>query len=87
MFIVEIIDPETGEVLPYGESGEVVITTLAKEAMPVISYRTRDISYLIPEECKCGRTSMRLANIQGRTDDMIIIKGVNVFPSQIERCV
>ena len=87
MFIVEIIDPETGEVLPYGESGEVVITTLAKEAMPVIRYRTRDISYLIPEECKCGRTSMRLANIQGRTDDMIIIKGVNVFPSQIESVV
>ena len=87
MFIVEIIDPKTGEVLPYGESGEVVITTLAKEAMPVIRYRTRDISYLIPEECKCGRTSMRLANIQGRTDDMIIIKGVNVFPSQIESVV
>ena len=87
MFLVEIIDPNTGEVLPYGEQGEVVITTLTKEAMPVIRYRTRDISYLIPEPCKCGRTSMRLANIQGRTDDMLIIKGVNVFPSQIESVV
>lgn len=87
MFIVEIIDPVTGEVLPYGEKGEVVITTLAKEAMPVLRYRTRDISYLIPEPCKCGRTSMRLAAIQGRTDDMMIIKGVNLFPSQIESVV
>ena len=87
MFIVEIIDPVTGEVLPYGEKGEVVITTLAKEAMPVLRYRTRDISYLIPEPCKCGRTSMRLASIQGRTDDMMIIKGVNLFPSQIESVV
>lgn len=87
MFIVEIIDPVTGEVLPYGEKGEVVITTLTKEAMPVLRYRTRDISYLIPEPCKCGRTSMRLASIQGRTDDMMIIKGVNLFPSQIESVV
>lgn len=87
MFIVEIINPETGEVLPYGEKGEVVITTLTKEAMPVLRYRTRDISYLIPEPCKCGRTSYRLAPIQGRTDDMMIIKGVNLFPSQIESVV
>lgn len=87
MFIIEIINPETGEVLPYGEKGEVVITTLAKEAMPVLRYRTRDISYLIPEPCICGRTSMRLAPIQGRTDDMMIIKGVNLFPSQIESVV
>ncbi len=87
MFIVEIINPETGEVLPYGETGEVVITTLTKEAMPVLRYRTRDISYLIPEPCKCGRTSMRLAPIQGRTDDMIKIKGVNLFPSEIESVV
>lgn len=87
MFLVEIIDPNTGEVLPYGEKGEVVITTLTKEAMPVLRYRTRDISYLIPEPCRCGRTSWRLANIQGRTDDMLIIKGVNVFPSQIESVV
>ncbi len=87
MFLIEIIDPNTGEVLPYGEKGEVVITTLTKEAMPVLRYRTRDISYLIPEPCICGRTSWRLANIQGRTDDMLIIKGVNVFPSQIESVV
>lgn len=87
MFLVEVIDPETGEVLPHGEKGEVVITTLTKEAMPVLRYRTRDISYLIPEPCICGRTSWRLANIQGRTDDMLIIKGVNVFPSQIESVV
>ncbi len=87
MFIVEIIDPNTGEVLPYGEKGEVVITTLTKEAMPMLRYRTRDISYLIPEPCSCGRTNYRLANIQGRTDDMLIIKGVNVFPSQIESVI
>ena len=87
MFYIEIIDPATGEVLPYGEKGEVVITTLAKEAMPVIRYRTRDISYLIPDSCECGRTNWRLAPIQGRTDDMLIIKGVNVFPSQIESVV
>lgn len=87
MFIVEIIDPVTGEVLPYGEKGEVVITTLVKEAMPILRYRTRDISYLIPEPCECGRTSYRLAPIQGRTDDMMIIKGVNLFPSQIESVV
>ena len=87
MFLVEIIDPNTGEVLPYGEKGEVVITTLTKEAMPVLRYRTRDISYMIPEPCKCGRTTYRLANIQGRTDDMMIIKGVNVFPSQIESVI
>lgn len=87
MFIVEIIDPKTGEVLPYGESGEVVITTLTKEAMPVLRYRTRDISYIIPESCVCGRTSYRLAPIQGRTDDMLKIKGVNLFPSEIESVV
>ncbi len=87
MFYVEIIDPNTGKVLPYGEKGEVVITTLTKEAMPVLRYRTRDISYLIPEPCRCGRTTWRLANIEGRTDDMLIIKGVNVFPSQIESVV
>ena len=87
MFYVEIIDPNTGKVLPYGEKGEVVITTLTKEAMPGLRYRTRDISYLIPEPCRCGRTTWRLANIEGRTDDMLIIKGVNVFPSQIESVV
>lgn len=87
MFLVEIVDPNTGEVLPYGEKGEVIITTLTKEAMPVLRYRTRDISYLIPEPCQCGRTTYRLAPIQGRTDDMLIIKGVNVFPSQIESVI
>lgn len=87
MFYVEIIDPNTGKVMPYGEKGEVVITTLTKEAMPVLRYRTRDISYLISKPCRCGRTTWRLANIEGRTDDMLIIKGVNVFPSQIESVV
>ncbi|MFO7838166.1 MAG: phenylacetate--CoA ligase [Desulfosalsimonadaceae bacterium] len=83
-FIPEIIDPQTGEVLPYGETGELVITTLTKEAFPVIRYRTRDITSLNPEPCICGRTHYRMAKISGRTDDMLIIRGVNVFPSQIE---
>ncbi len=83
-FIYEIIDPKTGEVLPDGETGEVVITTINKEGIPVLRYRTKDISYLIDEPCKCGRTNRRMAKIQGRTDDMLIIRGVNVFPSQIE---
>jgi phenylacetate-CoA ligase len=83
-FIIEIIDPNTGEPKEYGEEGEVVITTLTKEALPIIRYRTRDISVLNPEPCKCGRTSMRMRKISGRTDDMLIIRGVNVFPSQIE---
>lgn len=83
-FYIEIVNPETGEVLPDGERGEVVITTLTKEAIPMLRYRTRDISYIIPEKCKCGRTTKRLAKIQGRSDDMLIIKGVNVFPSQVE---
>lgn len=83
-FIPEIIDPETGEVLPYGEKGELVFTTLTKEAFPVIRYRTRDITRLIPEPCICGRTFVRMEKVTGRTDDMLIIRGVNVFPSQIE---
>ncbi|MGB9802500.1 phenylacetate--CoA ligase family protein [Desulfofundulus sp.] len=83
-FLVEIIDPETGEVLDYGQEGEVVITALTKEAFPVIRYRTRDISVINPEPCPCGRTTARLRRIAGRTDDMLIISGVNVFPSQIE---
>jgi len=83
-FLVEIIDPITGEPKNYGEEGEVVITTLTKEALPIIRYRTRDISSLNPEPCRCGRTSMRMKKITGRTDDMLIIRGVNVFPSQIE---
>jgi phenylacetate-CoA ligase len=83
-FIPEIIDPHTGEVLPYGEIGELVFTTITKEAFPVIRYRTRDITSLNPEPCKCGRTHVRMNRVSGRTDDMLIIRGVNVFPSQIE---
>ena len=83
-FLVEIIDPETGDVLPEGASGELVFTSITKEAFPIIRYRTRDICTLIPEPCKCGRTHIRMAKPNGRTDDMLIIRGVNVFPSQIE---
>ncbi len=84
MFIPEIIDPDTCAVLPYGESGELVFTTLTKEGFPLIRYRTRDICTLYPEQCKCGRTHIRMAKPMGRSDDMLIIRGVNVFPSQIE---
>lgn len=83
-FLPEIIDPETGEVLPYGEKGELVFTTITKEAFPLIRYRTRDISSLNPETCPCGRTLVRMERVSGRSDDMLIIRGVNVFPSQIE---
>jgi len=83
-FIPEIIDPETGESLPYGERGELVFTTITKEAFPVIRYRTRDITRLHPETCVCGRTTVRMERVSGRSDDMLIIRGVNVFPSQIE---
>ncbi len=83
-FIPEIIDPETGEVLPYGKTGELVFTSITKEAFPVIRYRTSDISSLNPEPCQCGRTHVRMNRVSGRTDDMLIIRGVNVFPSQIE---
>jgi len=83
-FIPEIINPATGEVLPYGETGELVFTTITKEAFPVIRYRTRDITSLNPEPCICGRTHVRMNKVSGRTDDMLIIRGVNVFPSQIE---
>ncbi|HHW07147.1 MAG TPA: phenylacetate--CoA ligase [Clostridia bacterium] len=83
-FLVEIIDPDTGEPLPPGETGELVITSLTKEALPMIRYRTRDITHLIEEPCPCGRTHRRLYRFSGRTDDMLIIRGVNVFPSQIE---
>lgn len=83
-FIVEIIDPETGEVLPEGSSGELVFTSLTKEAFPVIRYRTRDICSLITEPCECGCTHIRMNKPSGRSDDMLIIRGVNVFPSQIE---
>ncbi|NLB35677.1 MAG: phenylacetate--CoA ligase [Elusimicrobia bacterium] len=83
-FYPEIIDPDTGEVLPDGEKGELVITTLTKEGTPLIRYRTRDITYLIREKCACGRTIVRMHRLLGRTDDMLIIRGVNVFPTQIE---
>ena len=82
--IAEIIDPETGEPLPYGSSGELVFTTITKTGMPMIRYRTHDICILNEEPCSCGRTHIRMGRITGRTDDMLIIRGVNVFPSQIE---
>ncbi|MBW2561039.1 MAG: phenylacetate--CoA ligase [Deltaproteobacteria bacterium] len=83
-FIVETINPVTGENVPYGEAGELVFTSLTKEAFPLIRYRTRDLSLLMEEPCKCGRTHIRMARVSGRSDDMLIIRGVNVFPSQIE---
>ncbi|MDI6795982.1 MAG: phenylacetate--CoA ligase [Desulfatibacillaceae bacterium] len=83
-FIPEIINPETGETLPPGSTGELVFTSLTKEAFPIIRYRTRDITSLSYEPCICGRTMARMKRVQGRTDDMLIIRGVNVFPSQIE---
>lgn len=84
MFIIEIIDPETGEPVSDGEKGEVVITPLGKEGIPLLRYRTKDVSWIMRDKCPCGRTTARLHKIQGRTDDMLIIKGVNVFPSQVE---
>lgn len=83
-FIPEIINPETGEVLGEGEVGELVITTISKEGLPIIRYRTKDITSLSYEKCDCGRTTVRMSKIQGRSDDMLILGGVNVFPSQIE---
>ena len=83
-FIAEIIDPKTGEVLPEGEKGELVFTTITKEAFPMIRYRTRDICVLTREKCSCGRTHVKMSKPMGRSDDMLIVKGVNVFPSQIE---
>lgn len=83
-FLVEIINPETLEPVAPGETGELVITTLTKEAFPVIRFRTRDLTRFLPEPCPCGRKMMRMSRVMGRTDDMLIIKGVNVFPSQIE---
>ncbi|NLG24653.1 MAG: phenylacetate--CoA ligase, partial [Clostridiales bacterium] len=82
--IPEIIDPDTGEPLPRGEKGELVFTTITKEGMPMLRYRTHDICQLTDAPCGCGRTFARMARITGRTDDMMIIRGVNVFPSQIE---
>ena len=87
LFIAEIVDPKTGQVLPDGEEGELVFTTITKEAIPVIRYRTGDISRLIAEPCVCGRTVKRMARIKARLDDMLIIRGVNLFPSEIEKCL
>jgi phenylacetate-CoA ligase len=86
-FYAEVIDPATGKVLPDGEKGELVITTLTKEGTPVLRYRTRDITYLERSPCACGRTTVRMHRVLGRTDDMLIIRGVNVFPSQIEEII
>jgi phenylacetate-CoA ligase len=86
-FIAEIIDPETGAVLPPGSKGELVLTTLTKEAFPMIRYRTRDITALDYTKCACGRTHVRMKRIMGRSDDMLIIRGVNIFPSQIEEAI
>ena len=85
-YIIEVVDPETGEVLPIGEEGELVITTLTKEGLPLIRYRTRDITRILTyEKCDCGRTHVRIDRIKGRTDDMLKVKGVNFYPSQIEQ--
>jgi phenylacetate-CoA ligase len=83
-FLFELIDPDSGKAVPEGEAGELVITTLTKEALPMIRYRTRDITSLTTAPCACGRTHLRIRRITGRNDDMLIIRGVNVYPSQIE---
>ena len=87
LFFPEIINPDTGQVLPSGEKGELVFTTLTKEGTPLLRYRTRDITCLIKEDCSCGRTTVRMHRLFGRTDDMLIIRGINVFPSQIEHAL
>jgi len=86
-FYPEVVDPQTGEALPAGEEGELVLTTLTKEALPVLRYRTGDITSLTYEECECGRTAVRMDNVTGRADDLLIVRGVNVYPSQIEEVV
>jgi len=83
-FIAELVNPETCDPAPLGDQGELIITTLTKEAMPVLRYRTRDICRFLPESCLCGRTYMRMSKVLGRTDDMLIIRGVNIYPSQVE---
>jgi phenylacetate-CoA ligase len=83
-FLPEIVEPETGAPLPAGEEGELVLSALSKEALPVLRYRTGDVSSLLPEPCRCGRTTVRMARIKGRTDDMVVVRGVNVYPSQVE---
>jgi phenylacetate-CoA ligase len=86
-FIPEIINSETGKAVAPGERGELVFTTITKEGIPLIRYRTKDITRIIPEKCKCGRTFTRIERLSGRTDDMLIIRGVNVFPSEIEKVI
>ena len=86
-FYPEIIDPNTLETLPYGQQGELVFTTLTKEGMPLLRYRTKDLTSLMPGVCPCGRTSVRMTPIMGRSDDMLIIRGINVFPSQVESVI
>jgi len=86
-FYVEVLDPDTLEPVPDGERGELVITTIGKEGMPLVRYRTRDICYITHEPCACGRTTTRMSRVFGRTDDMLIIRGVNVFPSQVETVI
>jgi len=84
-FLVETIDPESGDAVGEGEVGELVFTTLTKEAMPLLRYRTGDLASVTREPCACGRTFARMSRVKGRTDDMLVIRGVNVFPSEIER--
>jgi phenylacetate-CoA ligase len=84
-FLVEVVDPETGQPVPPGHEGELVFSTLTKQALPVVRYRTGDISSVDPSACVCGRTSVRMARVRGRYDDMLIIRGVNLYPSEIER--
>jgi phenylacetate-CoA ligase len=84
-FLMEIVDPKTGEPLPNDQTGELVLTSLCREAMPLLRYRTRDITSIIPGTCACGRTHRRLQRITGRADDMLIVRGVNIYPQQIER--
>jgi phenylacetate-CoA ligase len=84
-FLVEIVEPQTLEPLEEGQEGELVITTLKREAMPIVRYRTSDLARILPGKCPCGRTHRRLARIMGRTDDMLIVKGVNIFPIQVEQ--
>ena len=86
-FMIEILNPETDEPVPDGELGELCITTITKEGMPTIRYRTHDLTAIIPEDCPCGRTHKRIQRLRGRTDDMLIIRGVNVFPSQVEASI
>ena len=87
LFYPEIIDPETGKVLGENEKGELVFTTITREGTPLLRYRTRDITYLTRDPCSCGRTTVRMHRLFGRTDDMLIIRGVNIFPSQIEQAL